>query len=162
MGMLLKFAHKLENTKYNYQSQNDQWGTLYIHVYTCSMYIYIYTCCGTYLICLNCNLWYMYSQQMMQSQYQFSFLLPPPPAITSDLAAYVVPFWWTPFSVGFTYLNKKKSEFVLWCSIKTIYVSSECMFVRPWCCLPGSVSVHPRSVHPWFNSLKVLLILIQD
>lgn len=101
------------------------------YIYMCIhvVCIYIYTCCGTYLICLNCNLWYMYSQQMMQSQYQFSFLLPPPPAITSDLAAYVVPFWWTPFSVGFTYLNKKNSEFVLWCSIKTIYVSQNvCSF----------------------------------
>lgn len=74
------------------------------------MCIHVHACCGTCSTCLHCNLWY--SQQMMhyddtcvQPQYQFSFLLPPPPAITSDLA--VVPFWWTPFSVGITYLKKK-------------------------------------------------------
>lgn len=48
---------------------------------------------------------YRWCTMRIQPQYQFSFLLPPPPAITSDLA--VVPFWWTPFSVGITYLKKK-------------------------------------------------------
>lgn len=129
------------------------------------MCIHVHACWGTCLTCLHCNLWY--SQQMMhyddtcvQPQYQFSFLLPPPPAITSDLA--VVPFWWTPFSVGFTYLKIKLKLLydVQWKQF-IFFFQNVCSFaikcVRPSFCSPKVCS-------PLIPLPKILvnLILIQN
>lgn len=67
---------------------------------------------------------------MIQPQYQFSFLLPPPPAITSDLA--VVPFWWTPFSVGFTLVSSSVCEQPLASLIVVVLLHGQNFEIRGW------------------------------